>query len=141
MVNDMRYVSMCCLPIIIKQQKWVGSRDTVKSSTLPLVFVPKAVINQNLYTRLGKATHLPGTFNDFCLSEGTDWQGNSTRLMLRDSYFGGLVMLRWKACKPDIEIVEADDSLTWNDDVSMASKNNIGQVINLEFNIFDSMDE
>lgn len=31
--------------------------------------------------------------------------------------------------------------LTWNDDVSMALKNNVGQVINLEFNIFDSMDE
>jgi hypothetical protein len=59
---------------------------------------------------LGKATRLPSTFNDFCLSEGTDWQGNSTRLMLCDSDFGGLVMLRLKACKPDIEIVEADDS-------------------------------
>jgi hypothetical protein len=63
-----------------------------------------------LCDRLSKATRQPGTFNDFHLAEGTDWNGNATRLVLRDSDYAGLVLVRLKSCTPDIEVIEADDS-------------------------------
>jgi hypothetical protein len=63
-----------------------------------------------LCDRLSKATRQPGTFNDFHLAEGTDWSGNATRLVLRDSDYAGLVLVRLKSCTPDIEVIEADDS-------------------------------
>ena len=63
-----------------------------------------------LCDRLTKATRQPGTFNDFLLAEGADWNGNATRLVLRDSDYAGLVLVRLKSCTPDIEVVEADDS-------------------------------
>ena len=63
-----------------------------------------------LCDRLSKATRQPGTLNDFHLAEGTDWNGNATRLVLRDSDYGGLVLVRLKSVTPDIEVIEADDS-------------------------------
>jgi hypothetical protein len=63
-----------------------------------------------LCDRLSKATRQPGTFNDFHLAEGTDWSGNATRLVLRDSDYAGLVLVRLKSVTPDIEVVEAEDS-------------------------------
>jgi hypothetical protein len=53
---------------------------------------------------------MPGTFNDFSLSEGLDWSGAPTRLVLRDSDYAGLVVVRLKSVKADIEVVEAEDS-------------------------------
>jgi hypothetical protein len=63
-----------------------------------------------LCDRLSKATRQPGTFNDFHLAEGTDWSGNATRLVLRDSDYSGLVLIRLKSVTPDIEVIEAEDS-------------------------------
>jgi hypothetical protein len=63
-----------------------------------------------LCDRLGKASRMPGTFNDFTLSESVDWSGAPTRLVLRDSDYSGLVVVRLKSVTPDIEVVEADDS-------------------------------
>jgi hypothetical protein len=63
-----------------------------------------------LCDRLSKATRLPGTLNDFHLAEGTDWNGNVTRLVLRDSDYGGLVLVRLKSITADIQVIEADDS-------------------------------
>ena len=59
-----------------------------------------------LCDRLSKATRQPGTFNDFHLAEGTDWSGNATRLVLRDSDYAGLVLVRLKSCTPDIEVIK-----------------------------------
>ena len=63
-----------------------------------------------LCDRLSKASRIPGTFNDFSLADGSDWSGNPTRLVLRDSDYGGLVLVCLKSVKADIEVVEADDS-------------------------------
>jgi hypothetical protein len=63
-----------------------------------------------LCDRLSKATRQPGTLNDFHLAEGTDWNGNATRLVLRDSDYGGLILVRLKSVTADIEVIEADDS-------------------------------
>ena len=63
-----------------------------------------------LCDRLSKATRMPGSFNDLNLAEGTDWSGNPTRLVLRDSDYGGLVLVRLKSVTADVEVIEADDS-------------------------------
>jgi hypothetical protein len=63
-----------------------------------------------LCDRLGKASRMPGTFNDFNLADGSDWSGNPTRLVFRDSDYGGLVLVRLKSVKADVEVAEADDS-------------------------------
>ena len=63
-----------------------------------------------LCDRLSKATRMPGTFNDFSLGESLDWGGNPTRLVLRDSDYAGLVLLRLKSMRVDVEVVEAEDS-------------------------------
>ena len=63
-----------------------------------------------LCDRLSKATRQPGTLNDFHLAEGTDWSGSATRLVLRDSDYAGLVLVRLKSVTPDIEVIEAEDS-------------------------------
>ena len=63
-----------------------------------------------LCDRLGKASRMPGTFNDFSLGEGLDWSGSPTRLVLRDSDYAGLVLVRLKSVRADVEVVEADDS-------------------------------
>ena len=63
-----------------------------------------------LCDRLGKASRMPGTFNDFSLAEGIDWSGAPTRMVLRDSDYAGLVVVRLKSVRADIEVVEADDS-------------------------------
>jgi hypothetical protein len=63
-----------------------------------------------LCDRLSKATRQPGTFNDFHLAEGTDWSGSATRLVLRDSDYAGLVLVRLKSVTPDIEVIQTEDS-------------------------------
>jgi hypothetical protein len=63
-----------------------------------------------LCDRLSKASRMPGTFNDFSLGESLDWSGCPTRLVLRDSDYAGLVLVRLKSLRVDIEVVEADDS-------------------------------
>jgi hypothetical protein len=63
-----------------------------------------------LCNRLSKATRMPNTFNDFHLSECSDWAGNPTRLVLRDSDYNGLVLVRLKSVVADVEVIEAEDS-------------------------------
>jgi hypothetical protein len=63
-----------------------------------------------LCDRLSKATRMPNTFNDFHLSEGSDWSGNPTRLVLRDSNYNGLVLVRLRSIVADVEVIEAEDS-------------------------------
>jgi hypothetical protein len=63
-----------------------------------------------LCNRLGKASRMPGTFNDFSLSEGLDWSGTPTRLVLRDNDYAGLVVVRLKSVRTEVEVVEAEDS-------------------------------
>jgi hypothetical protein len=63
-----------------------------------------------LCDRLSKASRMPGTFNDISLGEGLDWSGAPTRLVLRDSDYAGLVLVRLKSLRAEIEVVEADDS-------------------------------
>ncbi|CAB4021268.1 Hypothetical predicted protein [Paramuricea clavata] len=58
---------------------------------------------------LKKAAHTPGASNEFCISEGTDYKGDSTKLVLRDSDYQGLVLLRLNAKKADIVVDEDSD--------------------------------
>ena len=63
-----------------------------------------------LAEQLGYASRTPGVPNNICISEGVDYKGDVTKLVLRDSDFQGLVLLRMNANKPDIVVEDPDDS-------------------------------
>ena len=48
-----------------------------------------------------------GGVNNFFISEKNDWKGDRTRLMLKDSEYSGLVIIRMLAKKP-LDVVEGD---------------------------------
>lgn len=59
---------------------------------------------------LGKCSKLPNSMNYFELSESTDWKGDTHRLVLCDSDYQGLVLLRLKACCEELDVDMGDDS-------------------------------
>ncbi|CAB3990824.1 Hypothetical predicted protein [Paramuricea clavata] len=59
--------------------------------------------------QLKKAARTPGASNEFCISEGTDYKGDETKLVLRDSDYQGLVLLHMNAKKADIVVDEDSD--------------------------------
>jgi hypothetical protein len=63
-----------------------------------------------LAEQLGYVSRTSGVSNNICISEGVDYKGDVTKLVLRDSDFQGLVLLRMNANKPDIVVEEPDDS-------------------------------
>ncbi|CAB3984010.1 Hypothetical predicted protein [Paramuricea clavata] len=58
--------------------------------------------------QLKKAARVPGASNEFCISEGTDYKGDETKLVLRDSDYQGLVLLHMNAKKADIVVADED---------------------------------
>lgn len=48
-----------------------------------------------------------GGTNNFLLSDGEDWKKNPVRLVLKDSKYGGLVLVHMN-CEKSLDIVEGD---------------------------------
>jgi hypothetical protein len=108
----------------------------VKSKTNPK-FLYKSGVEmsfeelEELVEALGKCTKAPGAVNYHELSETANWKGEKFRLVLKDSEYQGLVLVRMKSCavaddfdveidNPDPEPLEIDSqvpttNVKWNE--------------------------
>ena len=76
----------------------------------------------NLVECLGKASNTAAS-NYFDISDGTDWNGDRTRLVLKDSEYAGLILVRMKADKSADKVEEdSNEEEDPDPDVAMVSE-------------------